>query len=83
MLKTFAYLAKADGTVVAVGPAGTVVAAYVDVCSPPQAPRAIRTVRYIRTSVDTIPAPGNLTCLRNMATIVAFPIRGVIEGTAA
>ena len=34
-----------EGTVVAVGPAGTLVAADVDVCSPPQAPRAIRTVR--------------------------------------
>ena len=34
-----------EGTVVAVGPAGTVVAAAVGVCSPPQAPRAIRTVR--------------------------------------
>ena len=34
-----------EGTVVAVGPAGTLVAADVGVCSPPQAPRAIRTVR--------------------------------------
>ena len=34
-----------EGTVVAVGPAGTVVAADVGVCYPPQAPRAIRTVR--------------------------------------
>ena len=33
------------GTVVAVGPAGTLVAAAGDVCSPPQAPKAIRTVR--------------------------------------
>ena len=34
-----------EGPVVAVGPAGTLVAVDVGVCSPPQAPRAIRTVR--------------------------------------
>ena len=48
------------GTVVAVGPAGTVVADAGEVCSPPQAARTIRAVSQMRTSVGTVPVPGNL-----------------------
>ena len=70
-----AALTVADGADTAVGPTGGRVSDAGEVCSPPQAARAVRTARHMRTSVGTRMVPGNLRCLRAMAQ---FPAPGTV-----
>ena len=71
------------GCTVAVGVTGILVIDAGAPCSPPQAARAVRTARHMRTSVGAGMVPGNLRCLRAMVAIVRLALRGVNEAPAA